>query len=159
MPNSSFLPVFNRINIDIDHGKGCYLFDKMAALFGFISGLGVNALGHQHKAIRKALYSQINRNLHLSNFFAQDVQIRLMDTLCQTFILASRGFFSNSGTEAIEGALKIIKKWALQNNKVDILAMESGFHGRTTGAMSVTIQDKMPKPINPLPTSHKKANF
>jgi acetylornithine/N-succinyldiaminopimelate aminotransferase len=134
MPNSSFLPVFNRINIDIDHGKGCYLFDKNGKRYlDLFSGLGVNALGHQHKAIRKALYSQINRNLHLSNFFAQDVQIRLMDTLCQTFIPGSRGFFSNSGTEAIEGALKIIKKWALQNNKVDILAMESGFHGRTTG--------------------------
>jgi acetylornithine/N-succinyldiaminopimelate aminotransferase len=160
MPNSSFLPVFNRINIDIDHGKGCYLFDKNGKRYlDLFSGLGVNALGHQHKAIQKALYSQINRNLHLSNFFAQDVQIRLMDTLCQTFIPGSRGFFSNSGTEAIEGALKIIKKWALQNNKVDILAMESGFHGRTTGAMSVTMQDKMPKPINPLQPHTKKLIF
>lgn len=146
-----FLPVFRRLGLDIVRGEGSWLFDQNEKKYlDLASGLGVNALGYNHPAVNAAIEKQIKRNLHLSNFFVQDVQVELMKKLVDQYAPDSMGFFSNSGTEAVEGALKLVKKWANENSRKDILAMRSSFHGRTTGAISVTMQDKYQKPFAPL---------
>ena len=149
--NDIFLPVFRRIPVEIVNGSGSYLFDNKGEKYlDLASGLGVNALGYNHPEVNKAIAEQLKRNMHLSNFFVQDVQLELMEHLLKPMPQGSQGFFSNSGTESVEGALKLVKKWANENNKSDILAMKSGFHGRTTGAVSVTMQEKYQKPFAPL---------
>ena len=146
-----FLPVFKRIPVNIVRGEGSYLFDANGKKYlDLASGLGVNALGYNHPEVNKAIEEQLKRNMHLSNFFVQDVQIELMKILLESFSEGGLGFFSNSGTESVEGALKLVKKWAKANGKSEILAMKSGFHGRTTGAVSVTMQEKYQKPFIPL---------
>lgn len=146
-----FLPVFRRLGLDIVRGEGSWLFDQNGEKYlDLASGLGVNALGYNHPAVNAAIEKQLKKNLHLSNFFVQDVQVELMQILVDQYAPDSMGFFSNSGTEAIEGALKLVKKWANEKNKKNILAMRSSFHGRTIGAISVTMQDKYQKPFNPL---------
>ena len=109
------LPVYKPFPIDVDHGEGVYLYDKKGrAYLDFLAGIAVNALGYRHPAIQEALLKQIQRNLHLSNYFIQDVQIDLAEQLVKLSGL-SKVFFTNSGTEAIEGILKVIKKWGNLN--------------------------------------------
>ncbi len=149
--NNVFIPVFKRYPLEITHGKGNYLFDRNGKKYlDMATGLGVNALGYNHPFVISAIEEQLKRNLHLSNFFVQDVQIELMERLLEAFSPGGKGFFSNSGTESIEGALKLIKKWGPENGRHRILAMKSSFHGRTTGAVSITMQEKYQKPFQPL---------
>ncbi|RLD13275.1 aspartate aminotransferase family protein, partial [candidate division KSB1 bacterium] len=144
------LPVYKPFPIDVDHGEGVYLYDKNGrAYLDFLAGIAVNALGYRHPAIQEALLKQIQRNLHLSNYFIQDVQIDLAEQLVKLSGL-SKVFFTNSGTEAIEGILKVIKKWGNLNNKSEIIAFEGSFHGRSLGALSITIQAKYQKSFFPL---------
>ncbi len=145
-----FLPVFKRMPVEVDRGEGIYLIDRQGKRYmDFLSGIGVNALGHAHPAVMEAITRQIRRNLHLSNYFVQDVQIELARRLIQYSQMA-RLFFTNSGTEAIEGALKIVKKWGNQHQKTEIVCFEGAFHGRTIGALSVTAQEKYQKNFQPL---------
>lgn len=148
--SSVFLPVFKRLPIEVERGEGIYLFDRSGKRYmDFLSGIGVNALGYAHPAVLRAIEHQVQRNLHLSNYFVQDVQIELAQRLIRHSGM-SRLFFTNSGTEAIEGALKIVKKWANQQEKSEIVCFEGAFHGRTIGALSVTAQEKYQKNFQPL---------
>ncbi len=144
------LNIYRPFPIDVDYGKGLYLYDKDGKTYlDFLAGIAVNALGYQHPAIRQALLKQLDRNLHLSNYFIQDVQVELAEQLVLLSGL-SKVFFTNSGTEAIEGILKIVKKWGNLHNKSEIIAFEGSFHGRSLGALSITIQEKYQKSFLPL---------
>lgn len=145
-----FLPVYNRFPIVIDHGEGVYLYDTGGkAYLDLLAGIAVNALGHNHPAILKAVQSQLHRNLHLSNYFIQDIQVELAAAVLGKTPF-SKLFFTNSGTEAVEGLLKLVKKWARMHNKTEIVAFQGSFHGRSLGALSITIQEKYQKNFHPL---------
>ncbi len=144
------LSVYKPFPIDVDYAKGIYLYDKSGkAYLDFLAGIAVNALGYQHPRVQKAILEQLNRNLHLSNYFLQDVQVNLAEKIVEASGL-SKVFFTNSGTEAIEGLLKIIKKWGNTHKKNEIIAFQGGFHGRSLGSLSITIQDKYQKSFLPL---------
>jgi acetylornithine/N-succinyldiaminopimelate aminotransferase len=145
-----FFDVYKRFPIDVDRGEGAYLFGKDGSKYlDFLSGIAVNALGYNHPAILSALEKQMKRNLHLSNYFIQDIQVELAARLVELTPF-SKVFFTNSGTEAIEGLLKVVKKYARQNNKNEIIAFEGSFHGRSLGALSITIQEKYQGSFLPL---------
>jgi acetylornithine/N-succinyldiaminopimelate aminotransferase len=145
-----FLNVYKRFPIEIEKGEGVYLLDKNGNKYlDFLSGIAVNSLGYNHPSIIAALQNQIQRNLHLSNYFIQDIQIGLAKKLLDLTPF-SKLFFTNSGTEAIEGLLKLIRKWAKDKGKNEIIAFEGSFHGRSFGSLSITIQKKYQNSFFPL---------
>lgn len=145
-----FFDVYKRFPLDVDRGEGAYLLGKDGSRYlDFLSGIAVNALGYNHPAILSALERQMKRNLHLSNYFIQDVQVELAAHLIKLTPF-SKVFFTNSGTESIEGLLKVVKKWARQNSKKEIIAFEGSFHGRSLGSLSITIQEKYQGSFLPL---------
>ncbi len=144
------IDVYKRFPLDVDRGEGIYLFDKQGKKYlDFLAGIAVNALGYQHPAVNEAILKQLHRNLHLSNYFLQDIQIALAEQLV-TISGLSKVFFTNSGTEAIEGLLKLVKKWGNRNRKNEIIAFSGSFHGRSLGALSITMQEKYQKSFEPL---------
>ncbi len=148
--NQYFLNVYKRFPFEVDKGEGVYLYDKQGKKYlDFLSGIAVNALGYQHPVIEQAILKQLKRNLHLSNYFVQDVQVELAQRLLQ-LTGYSRVFLTNSGTEAIEGLLKLARKWGNSLGKSEIIALKGSFHGRTAGALSLTMQDKYQKQFLPL---------
>lgn len=145
-----FLGVFKRLPLEVERGDGCYLFDRSGKKYlDFLSGLGVNALGYCHPAVVKAVQNQLKRNLHLSNYFIQDVQLRLAGKILEMSGY-DRLFFTNSGTESIEGILKLVKKFANQHHKHQIITFRNAFHGRSLGSLSITAQEKYQKEFQPL---------
>lgn len=154
-----FIDVYKRFPIDIERGMGAYLYDKNGnSYLDFLSGIAVNSLGYQHPAIISALQKQIQRNLHLSNYFIQDIQIKLAEKLL-SLTPFSKLFFTNSGTEAIEGLLKLVRKWGNENNKDEIIAFHGSFHGRSLGSLSITFQEKYQKNFFPLIDNIKSVPF
>ena len=118
----------------------------------FVAGLGVNALGHAHPRIVKAIREQAAKVIHLSNLYYNEYQGKLAEKLCSLSGL-QRVFFSNSGTEAIEGSIKLARlagHRAGGNAKSQLVALEGSYHGRTFGSMSLTGQDKYRKGFEPL---------
>jgi len=133
-----------------------YLWDSAGKKYlDFLSGLGVNALGHNHPAIQRAIKRQAGRLIHVSNLFFHEYQAELAAQLTKISGL-DRAFFCNSGCESWEGALKIARAFGQMNNrnggrpKWRILAMENSFHGRTFGALATTGQKKYRAPFVPL---------
>lgn len=148
--NSLFLSVFKRLPLEIDRGEGCYLLDRSGKKYlDFLSGLGVNALGYAHPQIISAVQEQLHRNMHLSNYFIQDIQLELAEKILNLSGY-DRIFFSNSGTESIEGILKLVKKWGNLQGKNQIICFRNAFHGRSLGALSITAQEKYQKDFQPL---------
>jgi predicted acetylornithine/succinylornithine family transaminase len=157
--NRSMLGVYKPFLIDLDQGRGVYLYDKSGEKYlDFLAGIAVNALGYNHPDVKQALLKQLDRNLHLSNYFVQDIQVELAEKLL-TLTPLSRVFFTNSGTEAIEGLLKVVKKWGASRDKSEIIAFEGSFHGRSLGALSITIQEKYQKSFLPLLPNVKTVPF
>jgi len=139
-----------------ERGRGCYLYDADGKRYlDFLGGIAVNALGHAHPALRRALVDQSRRLFHVSNLFYHPYQAALARHLARLSGL-DRAFFTNSGTEAIEGALKLARAYARLNSsnghrpRWRILAVENSFHGRTFGALAATGQAKYRKPFEPL---------
>ena len=154
-----FLNVYRRFPIDVEKGMGAYLIDKDGnSYLDFLAGIAVNSLGYNHPAIISALQEQIQRNLHLSNYFIQDIQVKLAKKLL-SLTPFSKLFFTNSGTEAIEGLLKLVKKWGNNKGKNEIIAFEGSFHGRSLGSLSITIQEKYQKNFFPLLNNIKTVPF
>lgn len=154
-----FLNVYKRFPIDVDKGRGVYLYDKNGlGYLDFLAGIAVNALGYNHPDVLAALKKQMDRNLHLSNFFIQDIQVELAAKLIELTPF-SKIFFTNSGTEAIEGLIKLIKKWGLQRGKNEIIAFQGSFHGRSLGSLSITMQEKYQKNFQPLLPDIKTVPF
>ena len=150
------LPTYERQPILFVRGRGVYLWDSQGKRYlDFLSGIGVNALGHSHPAVQAAIKRQAGRLIHVSNLFFHEYQAELARLLTKISGL-DRAFFCNSGTEAWEGALKLARAFAQMNNrngskaKWRILAMENSFHGRTFGALATTGQPKYRAPFVPL---------
>jgi len=154
------LPTYERQPILFVRGRGVYLWDSHGKRYlDFLSGIGVNALGHNHPAIQAAIKRQAGRLIHISNLFFHEYQAELAQQLTEISGL-DRAFFCNSGTEAWEGALKLARAFAQTNNKngskpnsnpkTRILAMDNSFHGRTFGALATTGQPKYRAPFVPL---------
>jgi acetylornithine/N-succinyldiaminopimelate aminotransferase len=143
-----FLHAYNRIPVDISHGEGVYLFDKAGNRYlDFFSGLCVNALGHSHPEIIEAVSSQIKRFSHLSNTFITDIQVEFAEKLLK-YSGMSKVFLSNSGTEAVEGTIKIIRR--LKGPDKKIFSFTGSFHGRTYGALTLTSKQQYREGFEPL---------
>jgi len=133
-----FFRTYKRLDLEIEKGEGCFLISKDGNRYlDFFSGLAVNSLGHSHPKIIEAITNQINRYIHLSNIFLQRPQIELAELLLE-ITGYSKVFFSNSGTEAMEGAIKLARKWGNSKNNKEIIYFSGAFHGRTMGALSLT---------------------
>jgi len=147
------LPTYNRYPLVLERGKGVFLFDLEGNRYlDFVAGLGVNALGHAHPRVVKTIREQSARAIHFSNLYYHEFQGRLAEKLCQLSGL-NRAFFSNSGTEAIEGSIKLARLAGHRAGgevKSRLVALEGSYHGRTFGAMSLTGQDKYRKGFEPL---------
>jgi len=152
------LPTYKRSPIVFTHGRGAYVFDSTGKKYlDFLGGIAVNALGHAHPRIVKTIRRESARAIHLSNLFHNEFQGPLARKLAEWSGL-DRVFFSNSGTEAIDGALKLARLCGQPANgaaagkppKIRILAMTNSFHGRTFGALSVTATEKYRTPFAPL---------
>ena len=150
------LPTYDRHRVLFTRGKGVYLWDENGKRYlDFLSGIGVNALGHRHAAVQKAIRKQAGRLIHISNLFFHEYQFELARQLTKLSGL-DRAFFCNSGTEAWEGALKIARAYAQARNKNGdrakwrILVLENSFHGRTFGSLATTGQPKYRAPFEPL---------
>jgi acetylornithine/N-succinyldiaminopimelate aminotransferase len=165
MESSLLLSTYERQPVLFERGQGVYLWDSNGKRYlDFLSGIGVNALGHNHPAIQKVIRRQASRLIHISNLYYHPYQAELAKQLTKISGL-DRAFFCNSGTEAWEGALKIARAFAKANNKNGnkpksrILAMENSFHGRTSGALATTGQKKYRTPFAPLMPGVTFVNF
>jgi acetylornithine aminotransferase/acetylornithine/N-succinyldiaminopimelate aminotransferase len=152
------LPTYKRQPILFTRGRGPYVFDSNGKRYlDFLGGIAVNGLGHAHPNIVKVIRRESARAIHLSNLFHNEFQGPLAKKLAAISGM-DRVFFSNSGTEAIEGALKLARLYArpadapitVPNAKHRILALEHSFHGRTFGAVSITATEKYRLPFAPL---------
>jgi acetylornithine/N-succinyldiaminopimelate aminotransferase len=150
------LPTYDRHKILFEKGRGVYLWDSRGNRYlDFLSGIGVNAMGHAHPAIQTVLKRQASRLIHVSNLFFHEYQADLAKQLTKISGL-DRAFFCNSGTEAWEGALKLARIYARTGNtnghgpKWRILALDNSFHGRTFGSLATTGQAKYRDPFAPL---------
>jgi predicted acetylornithine/succinylornithine family transaminase len=134
-------------------GRGCYLYDHRGRKYlDFLGGLAVNALGYSHPRLSRVIRRESGRAVHVSNLFHHLYQGPLARKLAEWSSL-ERVFFTNSGTEAIEGAIKLARLAAHKRGtegKTRILALENSFHGRTFGALSITHPSKYREPFAPL---------
>ena len=143
-----FISTYKRIPLEIVKGEGVYLYDKEGNKYlDFFSGLAVNALGYAHPAVNEAISDQISKYIHLSNYFITEPQIRFAEKLIK-YSGMSGVFLSNSGTEANEGVIKIIRKVKGKDKK--IYTFTGGFHGRTYGALTLTASEKYQQGFEPL---------
>ena len=153
LENRYLLPVYGRYRLAIARGKGVFAYDVAGRRYhDFVGGIGVNALGHAHPRIVKVVREQAARMIHVSNLYYHEFQGRLAQKLCELSGL-HRVFFSNSGTEAIEAALKLARAAGRQSGaepRSKIVALEGSFHGRTFGALSLTGQEKYRQAFEPL---------
>ena len=120
--NNYILPNYNRIDLNFIHGNGAWLYTKNEKYLDFSSGIAVNCLGHANKKLIKALQSQANKLWHTSNLFTISEQEKLAKKLCDNSF-ADKAFFCNSGAEATEGIVKIVRRYhyAMGNKKEKIL--------------------------------------
>ena len=157
------LGTYNRYPIVLTRGKGVFLYDLDDRRYlDFVSGLGVNALGHAHPRIVKTIREQAGRLIHVSNLYYHEYQGALAEKLCTLASGSSgdgssgekfRAFFQNSGTEAIEGSIKLARlagHRAGGESKSRLVALEGSYHGRTFGALSLTGQEKHRKGFEPM---------
>ena len=147
------LGTYNRYPIVLTRGKGVFLYDlEDRRYLDFVSGLGVNALGHAHPRIVKTIREQAAKLIHVSNLYYNEYQGALAEKLCMLSGL-DRAFFQNSGTEAIEGSIKLARlagHRAGGDGKSRLVALQGSYHGRTFGALSLTGQEKHRKGFEPM---------
>ena len=151
LERSYLLQTYQRYPLAIARGKGVFVYDVDGRRYlDFVAGLGVSALGHAHPCIVKAIREQAARVIHTSNLYYNEYQGELAQKLCRLSGL-DRVFFTNSGTEAMEGALKLARAAASGTpGKSSVIALDGSFHGRTFGALSLTGQEKYRKTFEPL---------
>jgi len=149
---------YSRIPLVIDKGKGVRVWDKEGREYlDFISGIGVNAIGHCHPEILRALTHQAKRLLHCSNLYYIEPQANLARALCEVSF-ADKVFFSNSGAEANEAAIKLARRWG-KGKRYEIITMKESFHGRTVTTLRATAQTKYQKGFGPFPPGFKYSPF
>jgi acetylornithine/N-succinyldiaminopimelate aminotransferase len=146
---NSMIGVFGRPKTVLTRGEGCYVWDADGKRYlDLLAGIAVNALGHGHPAVVEAVCKQAASMIHVSNFFATPPQIELAERLLAV-AGAPKGsavFFANSGTEAIEAAIKLSRR----TGRTGLVAAEAAFHGRTTGALALTHKLAYREPFEPL---------
>jgi len=156
------LHTYNRFPVALDHGEGVYLYDTEGKKYlDFAAGIAVQALGYADQEYNQALKAQVDKLLHTSNLYYNQPTIEAAEKLCAVSGL-DRVFFTNSGTEAIEGAIKAAKKYAYFKDGCtdhEIIAMNRSFHGRSLGALAVTGNAHYREPFEPLPGIVKFANY
>lgn len=150
---AALLHTYNRYQIVLDKGEGVYLYDTEGKKYlDFCSGIGVFALGYKNEEYNQALKEQIDKVIHTSNYYYNVPAIQAAKKLKQVSGM-DRVFFTNSGAEAVEGAIKAARKYGyLKDGWTDheIIAMEHSFHGRTMGALSVTGNPKYREAFQPM---------
>ena len=148
------MPTYNPFDVIFERGEGSYLFDKDGKKYlDFSSGLAVTALGHSHPKLVEALHSQVDKLWHLSNMFRIPAQEKLAERLVdETF--ADSVFFTNSGVEAIECAMKLARKYYHDNNQPEryrIITFENSFHGRSLATIAAAGKEKLVNGFGPMP--------
>ncbi|MBR7742073.1 acetylornithine transaminase [Phycicoccus sp. BSK3Z-2] len=146
---SSLLGVFGRPTLVLEHGDGAWVWDVDGRRYlDLVGGLAVNALGHNHPALVAAVSKQAGQLVHVSNFFTSVPQVELAERILGITGApeGSAVFFCNSGTEAIEAAVKLARR----TGRTGIIAAEGAFHGRTTGALALTHKPVFREPFEPL---------
>ena len=159
--DGAYLNIYKRFPVAFDHGNGVFLYDTEGNEYlDFGAGIAVMSLGYNHPKYNSILKSQIDKLIHTSNLFYHKEGAEAAERLKQSSGL-SHVFFTNSGTEAVEGALKLTKKFANESRKKDyeIIAMKHSFHGRSLGSLSVTGTDKYREPFEPLIPNIRFADF
>lgn len=158
----ALLHTYNRYQIILDRGEGVYLYDNDGKRYlDFAAGIAVFALGYKNESYNEALIQQINKLIHTSNLYYNVPAIEAAVKVKKASGM-DRVFFTNSGTEAIEGAIKLARKYAYQRDNTtdhEIIAMQHSFHGRSLGALSVTGNVKYQEAFKPLIGGVKFAEF
>lgn len=156
------LHTYNRFSLVLDHGEGVYLYDTdKKAYLDFAAGIAVCALGYSNEAYKNALKDQVDKLMHTSNLYYNVPTIEAAKKALKASGM-DRIFFTNSGTEAIEGAIKAAKKYAYTRDGHaghEIIAMKHSFHGRSIGALSVTGNAHYQEPFAPLMPGVKFAEY
>lgn len=162
MAQNYVMNTYSRFDTVFEYGKGSYLFDKNGKKYiDFVGGIAVSALGYSSDSLKNAIKTQADKLLHCSNLYWSEPQMQLAKKLCQNSVF-DKAFFCNSGAEANEAALKLAKIYAKKNKMPEccnFIAFKNSFHGRTTGALSLTGQDKYQKNFTPLMQGVKFANY
>lgn len=151
MYSQRILNTYKRSNLIIESGSGCWVTDACGKKYlDMVAGVAVNSLGHCHPNIIETVKNQVEKLIHVSNLYWTKEQSDLAEKLVA--LSDHKGvFFCNSGSEAIEGALKVARKYgkSKEANKNKIICFSNSFHGRTMGALSVTAQKNIRRPSNP----------
>ena len=158
---SHLVQTYKKFDITLERGEGVYLFDTQGKKYlDFASGIGVCALGYANADYNASLKTQIDKIIHTSNLFYNEQIAKASANLAKACGL-SRVFFTNSGTEACEGAMKAARKYAFNKGikGAHFIAMKNSFHGRTLGALSLTANAKYQKPFKPLICGVQYAKF
>jgi len=152
MANQYLLSNYRRAPVAFSHGQGVWLFDLEGRRYlDFIGGIAVSSLGHNHPRLVAAIQTQAAKVLHVSNLFQIPEQAALAKWLVDHSVF-DKAFFCNSGAEAIEGAIKLARRWGRRDgrDRFEIIVAQHSFHGRTIGALAATMQPKYQQPFAPL---------
>lgn len=154
------LKTYNRYPVVFDHGDGIKLYDTEGCEYlDFFAGIAVQGLGYNYKGLNEVLKKQVDKLWHISNYFYNEPVSEAGQKLLEVSGM-EKVFFTNSGTEAIEGAIKIAKKYGKSTGgRNEIIAMEGSFHGRSIGALSVTGNEHYREAFNPLLPGIKFAKY
>lgn len=159
---AAVLHTYNRFQVVFDRGEDVYLYDSNGKKYlDFASGIGVQSLGYSNEEYKEALKNQVDKLTHISNLYYSESMAEAAEKLVKVSGM-SKVFFTNSGTEAIEGAIKAVRKYAWLkdgHNDHEIIAMNHSFHGRSMGALSVTGNPKYQEPFKPMIGHVKFAEF
>ena len=148
----SMMNTYSRFPMILEKGEGCYVFDTDGKKYlDFGAGIAVNSLGHGNEKLVSAIAAQVKDMIHVSNLYWTKQQIILAEKLTGISVF-NKAFFCNTGAEAIEGSLKMARKYASKHHpeRFEIISMNNSFHGRTYGAISATGQTKYQKGLAPL---------
>lgn len=155
------LNVYNRMDLKIKRGEGSYLIDSDGNRYlDMFSGIAVNGLGQNQENIKNKIKEQLDQYIHLSNYFASEPVVELAQLLVEN-TFADKVFFSNSGSEANEAALKLARLYGknISEDKTEFLAATDAFHGRTMGSLSLTGRIKYRNKFSPLVPEISHFNF
>lgn len=156
------LGTYSRPKFVLEKGKGCYLFDKQGKRYlDMVSGIAVNALGYGDTRLARVIAEQAEKMIHSSNLYHTEPNVKLARMLVESSF-ADKVFFCNSGAEAVEGAMKLARKWAMKNfgrERAGFVAFKGSFHGRTFGALALTDREKYRMPFEPLVPGARFALF
>ncbi|MCG2790092.1 MAG: acetylornithine/succinylornithine family transaminase, partial [Actinomycetia bacterium] len=157
------MPTYNRLPAVFTSAKMQYLWDADGNKYlDFIAGYGCLNVGHSNKFVVKSIKKQAEKIIQSSNVYYNEAQVELAEKLCRITEFGQKVFFANSGTEAIEGAVKLARKYArgeISPQKYRIISFYKSFHGRTMGALSATAQEEKQKVFQPLLEGFDYANL